>query len=309
MDPDQADGRRVVAKAAYLARELRNREALFQGSRSQGLVGIPFFALSRAVLMDPGVFTTTPTAQLSSLDRRIADEFEIHAPSLGYYFGTATAFYHEGDAKLKMYANCELLATASKGRTIFFAYSLSLDAAALTLLDLNSDTAVPFDRLLAVDRQSLRAFDSLVLLIDKGDVLNAQYDHVIRLIKETSPAQCHPTPLTNLAGFCLELFSGKGLESALLEGIGLKHETVSCHYGAVFPKTPMATRTVPWLHGVRLPPPGHLLNGHGDGHSVPSRSLVRCVSFSLPKSGNKPNKPHASMVAGKGFAGHCSPSS
>ena len=119
----------------------------------------------------------------------------------------------------------------------------------------------------------------------------------------------HPTPLTNLAGFCLELFSGKGLESALLEGIGLKHETVSCHYGAVFPKTPMATRTVPWLHGVRLPPPGHLLNGHGDGHSVPSRSLVRCVSFSLPKSGNKPNKPHASMVAGKGFAGHCSPSS
>lgn len=119
----------------------------------------------------------------------------------------------------------------------------------------------------------------------------------------------HPTPLTNLAGFCLELFSGKGLESALLEGIGLKHKTVSCHYGAVFPKTPMATRTVPWLHGVRLPPPGHLLNGHGDGHSVPSRSLVRCVSFSLPKSGNKPNKPHASMVAGKGFAGHCSPSS
>ena len=32
-----------------------------------------------------------------------------------------------------------------------------------------------------------------------------------------------PTPVTNLGGLCLELLSGKGLESALLEEIGLKH--------------------------------------------------------------------------------------
>jgi hypothetical protein len=42
--------------------------------------------------------------------------------------------------------------------------------------------------------------------------------------------------MTNLGGLCLELLSGKGLESAFLEGIGLKHETVLCHDGAVFPK-------------------------------------------------------------------------
>ncbi len=39
--------------------------------------------------------------------------------------------------------------------------------------------------------------------------------------------------MTSLGGLCLELLSGKGLESAFLEGIGLTHETVSCHHGAV----------------------------------------------------------------------------
>ena len=51
--------------------------------------------------------------------------------------------------------------------------------------------------------------------------------------------------MTSLGGLCLELLSGKGLEWAFLEGIGLKHETVLCHHGAVVPKTPMETRTVP----------------------------------------------------------------
>ena len=119
----------------------------------------------------------------------------------------------------------------------------------------------------------------------------------------------HPTPMTNLGGLCLELLSGKGLESAFLEGIGLKHETVLCHHGAVFPKTPMETRTVPWLHRLRLPPRGHLPNGHNGEPSVLSRSRVRCVSFSPLKSGNKSNTPPASTVAGTGFAGHCNPSS
>src|SRR5271157_3283673 len=118
-----------------------------------------------------------------------------------------------------------------------------------------------------------------------------------------------PTPMTSLGGLCLELLSGKGLESAFLEEIGLKHETVLCHHGAVFPKTPMKTRTVPWLHRLRLPPRGHLPNGHNGEPSVLSRSLVRCVSFSPLKSGNKSNKSQASTVAGKGFAGHCNPSS
>ena len=118
-----------------------------------------------------------------------------------------------------------------------------------------------------------------------------------------------PTPMTNLGGLCLELLSGKGLESAFLEGIGLKHETVLCHHGAVFPKTPMETRTVPWLHRLRLPARGHLPNGHNGEPSVLSRSRVRCVSFSPLKSGNKSNKPPASTVAGTGFAGHCNPSS
>src|SRR5208282_5219937 len=118
-----------------------------------------------------------------------------------------------------------------------------------------------------------------------------------------------PTPMTSLGGLCLELLSGKGLESAFLEEIGLKHETVLCHHGAVFPKTPMETRTVPWLHRLRLPPRGHLPNGHNGEPSVLSRSRVRCVSFSPLKSGNKSNKPPASTVAGTGFAGHCNPSS
>jgi hypothetical protein len=52
-------------------------------------------------------------------------------------------------------------------------------------------------------------------------------------------SRCHATPMTNLGGLCLELLSGKGLELAFLEEIGLKHETVLCHHGAVFPKTPM----------------------------------------------------------------------
>ena len=54
--------------------------------------------------------------------------------------------------------------------------------------------------------------------------------------------------MTNLGSLCLELLSGKGLESAFLEEIGLKHETVLCHHSEVFPKTHMKTRTVPWLH-------------------------------------------------------------
>src|SRR5208337_719035 len=128
-----------------------------------------------------------------------------------------------------------------------------------------------------------------------------------------APGKCGwpPTPLTNLAGSCLELFSGKGLESALLEEIGLKHETVFCHHGAVFLKSPMDTRTVPWLHSVRLPPRAQLPNGQNGKQSVPSRSLVRCVSFSPLKSGNKPDKPQAStdVGKGKGFAGRCNPSS
>ena len=44
----------------------------------------------------------------------------------------------------------------------------------------------------------------------------------------------HPTPMTNLGGLCLELLSGKGLESAFLEGIGGKHDTVLCHYVRFF---------------------------------------------------------------------------
>ena len=100
---------------------------------------------------------------------------------------------------------------------------------------------------------------------------------------------CPPTPLTSLGGLCLELLSGKGLELAFLEGIGLTHETVSCHHGAVLYKSPMETRTVPWLHRLRLPPRGHLPNGHNGEPSVPSRSRVRCVSFSPRKSGNKSN--------------------
>ena len=94
--------------------------------------------------------------------------------------------------------------------------------------------------------------------------------------------------MTNLGGLCLELLSGKGLESAFLEEIGLKHETVFCHHGAVLSETPMETRTVPWLHSVRLPPRGHLPNGHNGEPSVLSRSRVRCVSFSPLKSGNTP---------------------
>ena len=140
------------------------------------------------------MFASKSSDQLTRLDTRIADEFEIHASSLSYYFGITGPFYNEGDAKLKMNADLRKLAapTASKGHTIFFAYSLSYDVAALTLLDLNSDTVVPFDRLLTVDRQSLRDFDSLVLLIDKGDILESNYNQVIRLIKETSPAPVAP---------------------------------------------------------------------------------------------------------------------
>ena len=140
------------------------------------------------------MFASKSSDQLTRLDRRIADEFEIHASSLSYYLGVTGPYYDEGEAKLKMNADLRKLAapTASKGRTIFFAYSLSHDAAALTLLDLNSDTVVPFDRLLSVDRQSLKDFDSLVLLIDKGDILESNYSQVIRLIKETSPAPMAP---------------------------------------------------------------------------------------------------------------------
>src|SRR3974377_315571 len=89
-----------------------------------------------------------------------------------------------------------------------------------------------------------------------------------------------PTPMTSLGGLCLELLSGKGLESAFLEGIGLKHETVLCHHGAVFPKTPIETRTVPWLQGLRLARLRPLSNGHNGEPNVLSRSRVRCVSFS-----------------------------
>src|SRR5208283_956149 len=119
----------------------------------------------------------------------------------------------------------------------------------------------------------------------------------------------HPTPLTILGGLRLELLSGKGLEPALLEGIGLKDETVFCHHGVVPRKTHMQTRTVPWLHSVRLPRRGHQRNGHNAAPSVPSRSPVRCVSLSLRKSGNKSNTPPSSTVAATGHAGRCNPSS
>src|SRR5271165_4906509 len=120
---------------------------------------------------------------------------------------------------------------------------------------------------------------------------------------------CLPTPLTILGGLRLELLSGKGLEPTLLEGIGLKDETVFCHHGVVLRKTPMQTRTVPWLHSVRLPRRGHQRNGHNAASSVPSRSPVRCVSLSLRKSGNKSNTPPSSTVAATGHAGRCNPSS
>src|SRR5208337_3093010 len=94
---------------------------------------------------------------------------------------------------------------------------------------------------------------------------------------------CRAIPMTNLGGLCLELLSGKGLESAFLEEIGLKHETVFCHHGVVFSEAPMETRTVPWLHSVRLPPRGHLPNRHNGEPSVLSRSLARCVSFLTPE--------------------------
>ena len=51
--------------------------------------------------------------------------------------------------------------------------------------------------------------------------------------------------MTNLGGLCLELLSGKGLESAFLEGIGLKHETVLCHHGAVFSQDPHGNKDGP----------------------------------------------------------------
>ena len=136
----------------------------------------------------------------------------------------------------------------------------------------------------------------------RSDQFGEQHNRTARLSR-------HPTPLTNLGGLCLELLSGKGLESAFLEEIGLKHETVLCHHGEVLPQTPMDTRTVPWLHRLRLPPRGHLPNRHNGEPSVLSRSLARCVSFSPLKSGNKSNTPPASTVAGTGFAGHCNPSS
>ena len=95
--------------------------------------------------------------------------------------------------------------------------------------------------------------------------------------------------MPNLGRVFLELLSGKGLQSALLEEIDLKqkHETVYCHHGVVLPKTPMETRTVPWLHGVRLPPRGHLPNRHDGEQSVLNRCLVRCVSLSPLKSGSE----------------------
>ena len=43
----------------------------------------------------------------------------------------------------------------------------------------------------------------------------------------------------------LELLSGKGLEPALLEGIGLKDDTVFCHHGVVLRKTPNANKDGP----------------------------------------------------------------
>ena len=83
---------------------------------------------------------------------------------------------------------------------------------------------------------------------------------------------CHATPLTILGGLRLELLSGKGLEPALLEGIGLKDETVFCHHGVVLRKTHMQTRTVPWLHSVRLPGRGHQRNGHNAAKRAESLS-------------------------------------
>jgi len=72
---------------------------------------------------------------------------------------------------------------------------------------------------------------------------------------------------------------------------------------------PMDTRTVPWLHSIRLLPREQPPNRPNGEQSVPSRSLVRYDSLSPLVFGNKSNKPQASTDAGKGFAGHCSPSS
>jgi len=41
-----------------------------------------------------------------------------------------------------------------------------------------------------------------------------------------SEFRCQTTPMTNLGGLCLELLSGKGLESAFLEGIGHGSKTL-----------------------------------------------------------------------------------
>ena len=154
-------------------------------------------------------------------------------------------------------------------------------------------------------------FEAMRTALDLGHqfLFRATQDRKIRRGPEPTDKAAYLKPMTSLGGLCLELLSGKGLESAFLEEIGLKHETVLCHHGAVVPKTPMETRTVPWLHRLRLPPRGHLPNRHNGEPSVLSRSRVRCVSFSPLKSGNKSNKPPASTVAGTGFAGHCNPSS
>ena len=77
--------------------------------------------------------------------------------------------------------------------------------------------------------------------LNKRDGRSLTYDPHSRSPKGSG----HPTPLTILGGLRLELLSGKGLEPALLEGIGLKDETVFCHHGVVLRKTPMQTRTVP----------------------------------------------------------------
>ncbi len=51
---------------------------------------------------------------------------------------------------------------------------------------------------------------------------NATYQESYQAFRGPAGARrrCHPTPMTSLGGLCLELLSGKGLESAFLEGIG-----------------------------------------------------------------------------------------
>ena len=112
--------------------------------------------------------------------------------------------------------------------------------------------------------------------------------------------------MTSLGGLCLELLSGKGLEWAFLEGIGLKHETVLCHHGGLFPKPP-------WKQGRShgCTDFGFLLAGicqTGTTASKRSESLSGSMrQFLTPEVWKQVKQAASSTVAGTGFAGHCNP--